>query len=108
MIQMKIFYRAFDGAVFDTEEECLEHEASKLAYRMFDKDGNPVYDPEEARVIYIYPNGASQLICDFEQKLCSYSGIGFHSTGWFYLCDACTEWLLLSEELIKLLVQGTP
>lgn len=99
---MKKTFLAYDNTSFDTEDECLEHEANNLAYRMYDGDGDVTYDHEDAKVIYVYPCGASKLLDDLEQADCSYCGISYHSSGWFLLCDDCNEWNHIPDELIKL------
>lgn len=101
---MKVTYVSHDGFSFSTAEECLEHEKSHLCYRMYDGEGNPVYDAEDARLVYIYPDGATKLREDLEEADCSYSGISFWATGWYYVCSCC-EWNKIPDEYIKLFCQ---
>lgn len=105
---MKHLYVALDGTTHSTEAECLEHEANHLAYRAFDEDGEITYELEDARVVYVYPNGADKLIDDLEKGDRPRLGICRYSTGWFYLCECCGEWSPISENFAKLLGQETP
>ena len=106
---MRHIYEAPDGTMFTSEAECLEHEAKRLAYRAFDKDGELTYDLSEARVVYIYPNGADKLEDDLDKADLPKSGFTFNSTGWHFLREddvTYEEWVPLSEGLIKRLAQG--
>lgn len=105
---MKLFYRAFDNSVFNTEEECLEHEAKRLAYRVFDEDGDVTYDLEDAQLAYIYPGGADKLKEELRQADLPEAGIRAYASGWHFLHKYCDEWTPLPESLIKRLAQGTP
>lgn len=108
---MRHIFQAPDGTIFDTEAECRVYEAERLAYRAFDKDGEPTYDLSCAKAVYIYPNGADKLEEDLKQADLPYSGFGFRTTGWVFLCedyDSCDEWTPLSEGLIRRFSLGTP
>lgn len=106
---MKHLFLAPDLTVHGTEAECLEHEAKRLAYRAFDKDGELTYDLSKAQAVYIYPNGADKLEDDLDKADLPKSGFTFKSTGWHFLREddeTYEEWVPLSEGLIKRLAQG--
>jgi hypothetical protein len=50
---MELVYRSFDGKIFDFEKECLKHEESNAAFKMFDPQGQPTAYFEDALLIYI-------------------------------------------------------
>lgn len=45
---MKIFYQAIDGRQFETEDECLLYEYSKLRFKLLYFDGQKIVEDKDA------------------------------------------------------------
>lgn len=67
-------YKAYDGAEFDTEAECLAHESESGLY-MFDADGQRVHSTRDAMIVYIAP-GAKHAYRTF-YKMCEMEDISY-------------------------------
>lgn len=49
---MEILYRSFDGVVFKSAEECVEHEQKHLLFKMWGEEGR-THDVNDAIVVWI-------------------------------------------------------
>ena len=54
----KIVYEAFDGFVFETAEQCQEHERNR-GLMMYDVYGEVVEDPRMAQFVYLHDETAA-------------------------------------------------
>lgn len=52
-------YKSYDGTVFETEEECVEHERKIIL--MYDYSGDPCTDIGNALFVYIKDNFAKEV-----------------------------------------------
>lgn len=83
---MEVIYRAFDGKMFPTPEECLTHEKEHPLFRMFNSEGKLVTSPSDCRLLQIVDgkDGATAFIklCESEETysngIDTYVGVGWY------------------------------
>lgn len=90
---MKQVYRAFDGMIFDSKNECIEYERAHANFVMYDATGNTTMDVNDAMFVYlpyagydgvkdVNPNAQAFMIaCD--EAGCGADGITEADIGFF-------------------------
>lgn len=78
----KIVYEAFDGFVFDTAEECQEHEKNR-GLMMYNVYGATVEDPRMAQFVYLHDETAADKFIKLVQYPEDAAGIETGDIGLF-------------------------
>ena len=103
---MEILYRAFDGKVFHSADECLRHERENPLFKMWGKYG-PTTEADKALVVEILDehNGASAFVelCDSCGEL--YEGIDRFSGKGVYVWDDNDQYVCIPDCTLEALRQ---
>jgi hypothetical protein len=59
---MELVYKSFDGKIFNSEHECLEHEGKGAAFKMFNIKGQLTTCYDDALLIYI--NNYNEVVAE--------------------------------------------
>lgn len=100
---MEILYRAFDGKIFHSPEECLKHEKTDPYFKMWARDGFTT-DPADALVVHIISefHGAEKFVAMCEDWDISHEGIDDCSCTGFYIWDD-GQWVLVPDDTLEAL-----
>lgn len=97
---MEIIYKAYDGTIFYSENECLEYEGSNEAdFDMYDDYGDRVTDMCDCHLLHI-KNSTARLRDYFEEL--SYDFAGDPDTGWFVYDDWNEQFIDISDLITTL------
>lgn len=104
---MEVLYRAFDGKLFHSPEECLRHEKENPLFKMWGEDGLTT-DPDCARVVHIIDedSGANKFVELCEDMGVSYDGIeAYSSTGWYLWDD--DQYVYIPDDTINAIMHAS-
>lgn len=101
---MEILYRAFDGKIFNSADECLRHERENPLFRMWGEDGL-TNDTGKALVVEILNeyNGASAFVELCESCGDIYDGIDRFAGKGVYVWDVNDQYVYIPDSTLKAL-----
>ena len=71
---MQIVYKAFDGAEFFHEEDCLKYERDQIGQiKMWNREGERIHDPNMAFFVFLYDETETEKFI----KLCKNAGVEY-------------------------------
>lgn len=101
---MEILYRAFDGKIFNSADECLRHERENPLFRMWGEDGL-TNDTGKALVVEILDkySGASAFVELCESCGDIYDGIDRFAGKGIYVWDDNDQYVYIPDDALKAL-----
>jgi hypothetical protein len=99
---MEILYRSFDGVVFKSAEECVEHEQKHLLFKMWNEEGR-TNNVDGALVVWISSTiGAidrfKQYCADYD---CTTEGLEYVDHGLVYWDSEAFEWRQIESGVVQ-------
>lgn len=99
---MEILYRSFDGVVFKSAEECVEHEQKHLLFKMWDARGR-TSNVNDAMVVWISDTiGAIDRFREYcADHDCIVDGLEDVKHGLVYWDSEAFEWRQIEDKVVQ-------